>query len=87
MNMHTGVSVCLIDIAQGGIEKQFMVNVLAYYMLMVGLGDLLRAAPQGRIVNVASNFAGGLVLDDLQFDRRYAVGVFALLMNLFPTSE
>uniref|UniRef100_A0A7S1CNG9 Retinol dehydrogenase 14 n=1 Tax=Bicosoecida sp. CB-2014 TaxID=1486930 RepID=A0A7S1CNG9_9STRA len=53
-----------------GIEKQFGVNVLAYYLLMTGLEGPLRAGAPSRIVNVASNYAGGLDLNDVQFTRR-----------------
>ena len=60
------------------IDLQFTVNVLSYYALMTAFADLLAesAAANGgggvasRIVNVASNYAGGLVLDDLSFDAR-----------------
>lgn len=57
-----------------GLELQFQVNVLSYYMLANLLRPYLKAAStasnQSRIVNVASNYAGDLDLNDLQFMRR-----------------
>ncbi len=53
-----------------GIERQFASNVLGYYWMMTAFADLLRASAPARVVNVASYWAGGLDLDDLQFRRR-----------------
>jgi NAD(P)-dependent dehydrogenase (short-subunit alcohol dehydrogenase family) len=53
-----------------GIELLFATNVLAYHHLTAELLPLLQAAPRGRIVNVASTYAGGLDFDDLEFKRR-----------------
>ena len=53
-----------------GIELTLATNVLGPYLLSLELLDLLRASAPARIVNVASTFAGGLDLDDLQFTRR-----------------
>lgn len=51
-----------------GLECQFAVNVVAYLVLMRGL---LPAMPQGgRVVCVASDFAGGLDLGDLQTSKK-----------------
>ena len=51
-----------------GIETQFAVNVLSYFVLMRAL---LPSMPTGgRVVCVASNLAGGLDLDDLQSAKR-----------------
>lgn len=52
-----------------GIESQFGVNVLGYYAMMQELLEPLKKAAPSRIVNVASNYAGGLDFDDLQFNR------------------
>jgi retinol dehydrogenase-12 len=57
-------------LTEDGIELAFATNVLAYLALSVGLEPLLRRAAPSRIVNVASSFAGGLDLDDLEFERR-----------------
>lgn len=53
-----------------GIELTFATNVLGYFLLTRELLDLLQASAPCRIVNVASQFAGDLDLDDLQFERR-----------------
>lgn len=51
-----------------GLECQFAVNVVAYLVLMRGL---LPAMPKGgRVVCVASDFAGGLDLGDLQTSKK-----------------
>jgi NAD(P)-dependent dehydrogenase (short-subunit alcohol dehydrogenase family) len=55
-----------------GIEIQFATNVLGYYAMMDAFRDHLIRSPQARIINVASYWAGGLDLNDLQFtSRRY----------------
>jgi NAD(P)-dependent dehydrogenase (short-subunit alcohol dehydrogenase family) len=53
-----------------GIELTFATNVLGYYLLTALLLDSLRRAPAARIVNVASQMAYGLDLDDVEFKRR-----------------
>lgn len=53
-----------------GIELTFATNVLGYYLLTHLLLDLIKASAPARIINVASQFAGDLDLDDLQFERR-----------------
>ncbi len=54
-----------------GLELQFAVNILSYFLIMVGLASLLkRSGPGARVINVASNLAGDLEVDDLQFARR-----------------
>ena len=53
-----------------GIEMQFAVNILAYFRLIDAFTDILQASAPARIVNVASYWAGGLDLNDLQFTRR-----------------
>jgi len=55
-----------------GIELQFATNVLGYYRMMVAFEPFLKAAVPARVVNVASYWAGGLDLGDLEFKvRRY----------------
>jgi len=52
-----------------GIERQFATNVLGYFWMTTAFRDrLVRSAP-ARVVNVASYWAGGLDLDDLEFKR------------------
>jgi NAD(P)-dependent dehydrogenase (short-subunit alcohol dehydrogenase family) len=54
-----------------GIEMVFATNVLGYVWMMRAFESALRAAAPGRVVNVASYWAGDLELDDLQFARRH----------------
>lgn len=53
-----------------GIELQFATNVLGYLWMADALVEALQAGAPSRIVNVASYWAGGLDLDDLEFTRR-----------------
>jgi NAD(P)-dependent dehydrogenase (short-subunit alcohol dehydrogenase family) len=53
-----------------GIELTFATNVLGYFLLTQELLDVLKVSAPSRIVNVASEFASDLDLDDLQFERR-----------------
>lgn len=55
------------EVSVEGIERTWATNVLAYFLLMTQLAERLRG---GRIVNVASDFAGGLDLDDPELERR-----------------
>ncbi|MGB8645917.1 MAG: SDR family NAD(P)-dependent oxidoreductase [Anaerolineae bacterium] len=58
------------QLSADGVEMTFATNVLGYYLLTVELLDLLKKSAPARIVNVASEFASNLDLDDLQFERR-----------------
>jgi NAD(P)-dependent dehydrogenase (short-subunit alcohol dehydrogenase family) len=53
-----------------GVELQFATNVLAYYRMIRAFTPYLLAAEGSQVVNVASYWAGGLDLDDLEFRRR-----------------
>lgn len=53
-----------------GIELQFATNVLGYFWLIDEFTDVLKTSAPARIINVASYWAGGLDLDDLEFARR-----------------
>ena len=53
-----------------GVELQFATNVLAYCRMIRAFNPCLRAAEGAQVVNVASYWAGGLDLDDLEFRRR-----------------
>jgi NAD(P)-dependent dehydrogenase (short-subunit alcohol dehydrogenase family) len=53
-----------------GIELVWATNVLGYFHVTELLLPLLRAAGKARVVNVASQLAGGLDLSDVQFARR-----------------
>ncbi len=53
-----------------GVEYTFTVNVLGHQLLTHLLIDELKNAAPSRIINVASHFAGGLDIDDINFDKR-----------------
>lgn len=53
-----------------GIEVQFATNVLGYFRMIAGFEGRLVDSTPARVVNVASYWAGGLDLDDLEFRRR-----------------
>jgi NAD(P)-dependent dehydrogenase (short-subunit alcohol dehydrogenase family) len=53
-----------------GIELTLATNVLGYHLLTALLLDPLRRAEAARIVNVASTYAFGLDLEDVEFRRR-----------------
>jgi NAD(P)-dependent dehydrogenase (short-subunit alcohol dehydrogenase family) len=53
-----------------GIEVQWAVNVLGYYWMMHYFIPLMAGISGGRIVNVASYWAGGLDLQDPEFRKR-----------------
>ncbi len=53
-----------------GIEMQWATNVLGYFWLMKTLFPYLKTCGEGRIVNVASYWAGGLNLEDPEFKHR-----------------
>jgi len=53
-----------------GVEYTFTVNVLGHQFLTNLLLDELKNAAPSRIINVASHFAGGLDIDDINFDKR-----------------
>jgi NAD(P)-dependent dehydrogenase (short-subunit alcohol dehydrogenase family) len=53
-----------------GIEMQFATNVLGYFRLIDEFTDILKTSAPARVVNVASYWAGGLDLNDLEFTRR-----------------
>ena len=52
------------------IEMQFATNVLGYFLMIIHLIKFMKGQDDARIVNVASYWAGGLDLDDLEFKRR-----------------
>jgi NAD(P)-dependent dehydrogenase (short-subunit alcohol dehydrogenase family) len=53
-----------------GIELQFATNVLGYLWMTIDFLEHLKSGADSRVVNVASNYAGGLDMDDLEFKRR-----------------
>jgi NAD(P)-dependent dehydrogenase (short-subunit alcohol dehydrogenase family) len=75
-----------------GIEMQFAVNHLAYFLLTSLLLDALEAAAPSRIVNVSSGMHGRAALDDenLQGEKSYKpMAQYALtkLLNIYFTYE
>jgi NAD(P)-dependent dehydrogenase (short-subunit alcohol dehydrogenase family) len=52
------------------VEQTFAVNVLGHQLLTQLLLDELKNASPSRIINTASHFAGGLDIDDINFDKR-----------------
>lgn len=52
------------------VEQTFCVNVLGHHLLTHLLIDVLKKGSPSRIINVASHFAGGLDIDDINFDKR-----------------
>jgi NAD(P)-dependent dehydrogenase (short-subunit alcohol dehydrogenase family) len=53
-----------------GIELQFATNVLGYFWMTQAFEAALKQSAPARVINVASYWAGGLALDDLEFKRR-----------------
>jgi NAD(P)-dependent dehydrogenase (short-subunit alcohol dehydrogenase family) len=53
-----------------GIEMQFAANVLGYFWMIDAFTPHLKAGAPSRVVNVASYWAGGLDLADLEFRNR-----------------
>ena len=58
------------EVTPEGIERQFATNVLGYFWMTKALTPALSRGAPGRIINVASYWAGDLDLDDLEFARR-----------------
>ena len=55
---------------QEGIEMQFATNVLGYMWMIEFMSKFMHDVKDARIVNVASYWAGGLDLDDVEFKNR-----------------
>ncbi|WP_206171779.1 SDR family NAD(P)-dependent oxidoreductase [Thiorhodococcus mannitoliphagus] len=53
-----------------GVELQLATNVLGYFRMIMAFRDRLAEGAPARVVNVASYWAGGLDLGDLEFKRR-----------------
>lgn len=52
------------------VEQTFAVNVLGHQLLTKLLINEMKSAAPSRIINTASHFAGGLDIDDINFDKR-----------------
>eukprot|EP01083_Nonionella_stella_P079408 217855_1 len=53
-----------------GLEMQFATNVMGYFWMITELEDILISSAPSRVINVASYWAGGLNINDLQFESR-----------------
>ena len=58
------------NLNDNGVEMTFAINVLGHHLLTRLLVDLLKNARPSRIINVASDYAGRLDLNDINFDKR-----------------
>jgi NAD(P)-dependent dehydrogenase (short-subunit alcohol dehydrogenase family) len=58
------------EVTPEGIELQFATNVLGYFWMITAFREHLTESAPARVVNVASYWAGGLDLQDLEFQRR-----------------
>jgi retinol dehydrogenase-13 len=58
------------EVTPEGIEMQFATNVLGYFWLTQAFEKILIASSPSRVINVASYWAGGLDLNDLEFNQR-----------------
>lgn len=54
-----------------GIEMQFATNVLGYFWMIKYMSKFMNNVEDARIVNVASYWAGGLYIDDVEFKNRH----------------
>jgi len=75
-----------------GYEMSLALNHLNYFLLTDLLLDMLKSAPAGRVVNVASNahYRGHIDFDDLQSERWYnGMRTYSMskLMNVMYTYE
>lgn len=80
------------QVTKDGYEGTFATNHLAYFLLTKVLLDRVKASPEGRIVNVASEAhrRGTLDFDDLMSERRFAgwrAYSTSKLANILFTSE
>lgn len=74
---NAGIYPAAREIGVDGIEMTWATNVMGYFVLTNLLTEVLKRSAPSRIVNVASTAAGGLELDDLQWERRAFGGVKA----------
>jgi NAD(P)-dependent dehydrogenase (short-subunit alcohol dehydrogenase family) len=58
------------EVTPEGIELQFATNVLGYFWMIVAFNAHLTRSAPSRVINVASYWAGGLDLTDLEFTQR-----------------
>ncbi|MDQ7816476.1 MAG: SDR family NAD(P)-dependent oxidoreductase [Melioribacteraceae bacterium] len=65
------------EIGGFGAERTFAVNVIGHQLLTKLLLEHIKNGTPSRIINVASHFAGGLRIDDINFDKRKYSGTLA----------
>jgi retinol dehydrogenase-12 len=67
---NAGISSGSKKLNNSGVELTFAINVLGHQYLTKLLMDLLEKSSPSRIINVASEYAGGLDLNDINYDKR-----------------
>jgi retinol dehydrogenase-12 len=67
---NAGISSRSKNLNDAGVELTFAINVLGHHYLTKLLIDLLEKSSPSRIINVASDYAGGLDLYDINYDKR-----------------
>ncbi len=67
---NAGISSRTKKLNDAGVELTFAINVLGHHYLTRLLIDPLEKSGPSRIINVASEYAGGLDLNDINYDKR-----------------
>jgi len=67
---NAGISSRTKKLNDAGVELTFAINALGHHYLTRLLIDLLEKSSPSRIINVASEYAGGLDLNDINYDKR-----------------
>jgi NAD(P)-dependent dehydrogenase (short-subunit alcohol dehydrogenase family) len=67
---NAGVTLRAKKLNDARVELTFAINVLGHHYLTKLLIDLLEKSSPSRIINVASEYAGGLDLDDISYEKR-----------------
>jgi NAD(P)-dependent dehydrogenase (short-subunit alcohol dehydrogenase family) len=67
---NAGISSRSKNLNDARVELTFAINVLGHHYLTKLLIDLLEKSSYSRIINVASDYAGGLDLYDINYDKR-----------------
>jgi len=67
---NAGISSGSKKLNDAGVELTFAINVLGHHYITKLLIDLLEKSSPSRIINVASEYAGGLNLNDINYDKR-----------------
>ena len=67
---NAGITARAKKLNDAGVELTFAINVLGHHYLTKLLIGLLEKSSLSRIINVASEYAGGLDLNDINYDKR-----------------